>query len=257
MHESKISNRSVLTVTAIGLVASISFPHGAQAQSKQDAVGGILGLIGNISQGAAKSKAQKGWAQTGEPVRACINTMFSEKNLSVEQLAAAGVGPTDPRIAQLVTSCNQIMSAQLQTNISCNVTNSKGHQVQSLCNQVFAKEENGKISEVSREDFLRAAARGEKVQVALLETSVANSARLNEERRLAEVERQAFLASPEGKRQAAADAARARKAAADQAARQKAAEVTRHGRAKCLRHAWPSIGHSNRFAFVYHRINIA
>lgn len=83
------------------------------------------------------------------------------------------------------------------------------------------------VTSLSRDDFLRAAGNGEKVQIAVLELSSANSARLAEEERLAEAERQRFLASPEGKKQLAAEAAHTRQAAAAAAARQKAAEAAR------------------------------
>lgn len=146
----------------------------------------VLLISATMPTASAQSRqAQKGWAQISAPIRACLNTTLEPKKLTVEQLSAAGISPSDERISPLVTSCNQIMAAQLQTNIPCNVTNSKGQQVQSICNQVFAKDENGQIFEVSRDDFLRAAGNGEKVQIAILETSVANAARLEGERRVA------------------------------------------------------------------------
>jgi hypothetical protein len=226
---------SVLLISATMPAAS------AQSRQAQDTAGAIGNLFGALAKAGAKSKAQKGWAQISEPIRACLNTTLEPKKLTVEQLAAAGISPSDERISPLVTSCNQIMAAQLQTNIPCNVTNSKGQQVQSICNQVFAKDENGQIFEVSRDDFLRAAGNGEKVQIAVLELSSANSARLAEEQRLAEAERQAFLASPEGKRQAAAEATRrleaekaSRQAQAASAARARAAEVAEATRMRLL-----------------------
>ncbi len=195
---------SVLLISATMPTAS------AQSRQAQDTAGAIGNLFGALAKAGAKSKAQKAWAQIGEPIKACLNTTLESKKITVEQLVAAGIAPSNDQIAQLVTSCNQIMAAQLQTNIPCNVTNSKGQQVVSTCNQVFAKDENGQIFEVSRDDFLRAAGNGEKVQIAVLELSSANSARLAEEQRLAELERQAIRASQEGKRQAAARVANAR-----------------------------------------------
>lgn len=165
------------------VLATSSMPVAAQSNKAGDTIGALGNLFGALAQAGAKSKAQKGWAQTNEQVRACVNTTLSSKKIAVDQLIAAGISPTDARVSPLVTSCNQIMSAQLQTNIACNVTNSKGQQVQSLCNQVFAKDVNGQLTEVSRDDFLRAAGAGEKVQVAILETSAANAARLEGERR--------------------------------------------------------------------------
>ncbi len=180
---------SVLLISATMPTAS------AQSRQAQDTAGAIGNLFGALAKAGAKSKAQKGWAQISEPVKACLNITLESKKLTVEQLLAAGISPSDERISPLVTSCNQIMAAQLQTNIPCNVTNSKGQQVQSICNQVFAKDENGQIFEVSRDDFLRAAGNGEKVQIAVLELSSANSARLAEERRLAEAEKSRIAAA--------------------------------------------------------------
>ncbi|MFM7028530.1 MAG: hypothetical protein ACKOXK_07640 [Chakrabartia sp.] len=202
-------------LAALSLAALFtSSPLAAQNNANQNGLGGIANLLGAIAQSAAKSNAKKGWAQTSEPIQACVNTALSSKNVTVDQLIAAGIGPTDKRVAPLITSCDQILSAQLKTNIACTVTNAKGQQVQSTCNQVFAKEENGSVSEITRDEFIQRAGSGEKIQIAILETTVANNARLAEEERQAEVERQRYLASPEGKRQAAAAAAKAKQEAA-------------------------------------------
>lgn len=214
------------TAAALLLISSLFGPAAAQSNRTQDGMGALGNLLGALAQAGAKSKAQKGWTQVSEQVRACVNTTLSSKNITVEQLIAAGIAPSDQRVAPLVTSCNQIMSAQLQTNIPCNVINSKGQQVSSTCNQVFAREVNGQVAAISRDDFLRAAGNGEKVQIALLETSMSHSARLQAEQRQADLERQKFLASPEGKRQVAAAAAAEKKRAADEAARAKQAQVT-------------------------------
>ena len=125
------------------LLISATMPTAyAQSRQAQDTAGAIGNLFGALAKAGAKSKAQKGWAQISEPVKACLNITLESKKLTVEQLLAAGISPSDERVSPLVTSCNQIMAAQLQTNIPCNVTNSKGQQVQSICNQVFAKDEN-------------------------------------------------------------------------------------------------------------------
>lgn len=108
----------------VGLALSTA-PVAAQSNRTQDGIGALGNLFGALAQAGAKSKAQKGWVQVGEQVRACVNTTLSSKNITVDQLIAAGIAPGDQRVAPLVTSCNQIMSAQLQTNIPCNVTNSK------------------------------------------------------------------------------------------------------------------------------------
>ena len=211
---------------SILLISVTVTPVSAQSNQTQEAIGTLGNLFGALAQAGAKSKAKKGWAKISEPVKACVNMTLASRNLTVDQIVAAGVTPTNQQVAPLITFCDQILVAQLQTNVACNVSNSKGQQVVSTCNQVFAKDENGTITEISRDDFIRAAGNGEKVQIGIFETSVANAARLNEERRLAEAERQAFLDSPEGKRQAAATAARAKAVAAAEAgnkARQAAA----------------------------------
>lgn len=204
-------NRLHLAASALaigGLSLNVATEALAQTNSGQNAAGGILGLFGTIAQEAAKSNARKRWDQTTPEIKQCVNTMFAAKNISVDQIAAAGIAPNDARISQLVASCQTIMTAQPKTNFPCNVTNSKGQQVATTCNESFAKEVNGSLVPISRDDFLRAAGNGEKVQVANFEAVAAQNARLAEERRLAEAERQRFLASPEGKQQAAANAAK-------------------------------------------------
>jgi hypothetical protein len=212
-------------------------PVSAQSNQTQEAIGTLGNLFGALAQAGAKSKAKKGWATTSEPVKVCVNMMLASKNLTVDKILAAGVAPTDQRVATLVTFCDQVLAAQLQTNIACNVSDSKGKPVSSTCNQVFAKNANGTIVEISRDDFIRAAGNGENVQIGVFETLVANAGRLQAERRdveakqrEVEAERQRFLASPEGKRQAAAEALRAKQAAAT-AARDKAIRAAEAARA--------------------------
>jgi hypothetical protein len=229
-----VINNFVKLFTTAALVTVTVTPVSAQSNQTQEAAGALGNLLGALAQAGAKSKAKKGWAKISEPVKACVNMTLASRNLTVDQIVAAVVAPTDQQVAPVITFCDQILVAQLQTNIACNVSNSKGQQVTSTCNQVFAKDENGAITEISRDDFIRAAGNGEKVQIGIFETSVANAERLQAEQRdleakqrEAEAERQRFLASPEGKKQLAAEAARARQAAAATAARQKAAEAAR------------------------------
>lgn len=212
---------------SILLISVTVTPVSAQSNQTQEAIGTLGNLFGALAQAGAKSKAKKGWAKISEPVKACVNMTLASRNLTVDQIVAAGVTPTNQQVAPLITFCDQILVAQLQTNVACNVSNSKGQQVASTCNQVFAKDENGTITEISRDDFIRAAGNGEKVQIGIFETSVANAARIDSERRQAAVERERFLASPEGKRQTAAEADRQRKVALEEKARAVTAQKAR------------------------------
>lgn len=182
-------NRLHLAASALaicGLPLSVATEADAQTNSGQSAAGGILGLFGTIAQEAAKSNARKKWDQTTPDIKQCVNTMFAAKNISVDQIIAAGIAPNDPRISQLVASCQVIMTTQPKTNFPCNVTNSKGQQVATTCNESFAKEVNGSLTPISRDEFLRAAGSGEQVQVANFETVAAQNARLAGERKGAE-----------------------------------------------------------------------
>ena len=155
--------------------------------------------------------------------------MLTSKNVSVDQFADAGIAPNDQRVAPAINACNQYLTTPLKTDFPCTVTNSKGEQVTTTCNQSYAKEVNGALVPISGEDMLIAAGGGEKVVAGNFETTVAQKARLAQEewaaaeaqraeaarlaaeRRQEEARRAAFLASPEGKRQASAEAAQAAK----------------------------------------------
>lgn len=167
---------------------SISLATASVAQSRQNqqganALGDLIGMIANAS---AKSKAKKGWAQVGPEIHQCVNTMFASQNVKVEQFIAAGMSPTDANMAPVIELCQTVMTAQLKSNFACNVANAKGQQVPTTCFQSYAKAVNGKWVPVSRDDFLRAAANDEKVSVADFETQAAQTARLAEEKRLAQ-----------------------------------------------------------------------
>jgi hypothetical protein len=213
-----ISFRRLLTILVLSMLA-VGGSQTAYAQSNNTAntVGGIVGLFAGIAQAGAKADAQKKWMQVAEPVRACVNVAYSSKGVTLDQIYNEGIAPSDQRIAPVMNFCNATMTRQLRQNFACNVQNSKGQQVTSICSEGFARPVNGSLTAASTEDYITAAMNGEKVQVGVFETGAGRTARGRAERaqeeelaRKAEAERQAFLNSPEGKRQAAEQAAQAK-----------------------------------------------
>lgn len=219
-------------LAAFALLAFAAMPAKAQENSPQNTIGAIGNLFGALAQAGAKANAERAWAKVNPQITQCANTMLSGKNVTVDQLIAAGLGPNDQRIAPIINACNAVLTAQLRTNFPCSVTNSKGQQVTTTCNESFAKEVDGSLVALSIDDVILAAGNGEKITAANFETVEAQQVRLAEEQRQAQAERQAFLASPEGKRQVAAEAARARQAelARKQAAAARAAELAKKPR---------------------------
>ena len=211
-----ISFRRLLTILVLSMLA-VGGSQTAYAQSNNNTantVGGIVGLFAGIAQAGAKADAQKKWMQVAEPVRACVNVAYSSKGVTLDQIYNEGIAPSDQRIAPVMNFCNATMTRQLRQNFACNVQNSKGQQVTSICSEGFARPVNGSLTAASTEDYITAAMNGEKVQIAAIETGAGRTARERAERdqqeelaRKAEAERQAFLNSPEGKRQAAAQIA--------------------------------------------------
>lgn len=197
---SKIFHRGSMS---LALVAVIVTPAAAQYKRQQDPIRAIGDLIGAAVQAGAKSKAERAWIKASQPLRSCVNTAFSSKNVAIEQLAEAGIPPSDQRIAPIIAFCDEINKTELQTNFVCNVTNSKGLQVSSFCNQEFAKDEGGLITEITRDEFIQRAGDGGKVQIAIVETAEAKRGRLAEEQRVVNAERQRYLNSREGMRAAA------------------------------------------------------
>ena len=253
-----ISFRRLLTILVLSMLA-VGGSQTAYAQSNNTAntVGGIVGLFAGIAQAGAKADAQKKWMQVAEPVRACVNVAYSSKGVTLDQIYNEGIAPSDQRIAPVINFCNATMTRQLRQNFACNVQNSKGQQVTSICSEGFARPVNGSLTAASTEDYITAAMNGEKVQIAAIETGAGRTARERAERaqqeelaRKAEAERQAFLNSPEGKRQIAAEAAQAKREEA-----QKIAEAVRHAKEypyiaiiTCGFSGWQNVGSSICFA---------
>ncbi len=202
--------------TRISFLLAISFTSNltpqaafAQSNSTEQAIGAAANLLGILAQGAAKGNAQKAWSQLDPQVIQCVNTVFEAKNVTADQFVAAGMAPNDARLAPIINMCSAVLTAQPKENFPCNVTNSKGQEVPTKCVETFAVETNGTLNPVSRDDFLRAVGNDQKVQIANFETQDAQNSRLQAERLAAEAERQRYLASPEGKRQVALEAAEA------------------------------------------------
>lgn len=182
-HKLKTTICAISVATLSISLATASFAQSRQNQQGANALGDLIGMIANAS---AKSDAKKKWAKVSPEIQQCVNTMFSSKNVNVDQIIAAGMSPTAKDIAPVIELCQTVMTAQLKTDFSCNVPNSKGVQVPTTCVQSYAKAVNGKWAPVSRDDFLRAVGNDEKVIVGDFETTVAQNARLAEEKRLAQ-----------------------------------------------------------------------
>lgn len=133
-------------------------------------------------QAQSVSNTQREWRQVDPQVKQCINLMLSSKNVSVEQLGAAGIAPNDQHISPAINACNQYLATPLKTNVPCTVTNSKGLQVATTCNESYAKEVDGSLVPISGDEMLVAAGNGEKIAASLFETTVAQTARLAEEK---------------------------------------------------------------------------
>lgn len=218
-----------------------------QYQQSENPLGDLIGMIGRAS---AKSKAKKRWAQVGPEIQQCVNTYLESRKITVQQMIAEGLSPDHEKVTPIVTMCQSVMATQLKENFACNITNSKSVQVATTCVQSYAKAVNGKWAPISRDDFLRAGSNNEQVTIADFETVAAQTARLAEEKRLAQevaakaeaarVERLAreeearrqFAASPEGKRLAAEQAARERLAAAEARRKPRGYEIVCNGSVK-------------------------
>ena len=199
-------------VAALALLVGTTTSALAQSNQTQNTIGALGNLFGALAQAGAKANALKQWQAQDAQIIQCINTIYASKNITADSFVAAGVGPNDQRVAPVITLCKAVMAAQPKVDFPCNVTNANGQQVASKCSEAYAVSRNGSLVAVSRDDFLRAAGNGEQVQVANFETAEANAARLQAEQ--LQAERKRFMASPEGKRQLAVEAAQARQAQA-------------------------------------------
>lgn len=161
--------KTALYATSVAAL-SIGLAITALAQSRQNQQG----------SSAAKSDAEKKWAEVGPQIRQCVNTMFSTKNINVDQISDSGMSPTDKNIAPVIELCQTVTTAQLKANYPCKVTNSKGEQVSTTCSQSYAKAVNGKWVPISRDDFLRAVSKGEQVNIGDFEAKALQNAALSE-----------------------------------------------------------------------------
>ncbi len=258
-------------VTLALSITTASFAQFQQNRSRQyqqsdNPVDALIGMIGRVS---AKSKAKKKWAQVGPDIQQCVNIYLEPRKITVHQMIAEGLSPDHEKVAPIVTVCHKAVTTQLKENFPCKVVNAKGVEkrveVTTVCQEFFAKAVNGQWVAISRDDYIRASARKEAVTVIAFETLAAESARLAEEKRLAreaaakaeaarverlareeaarkarEEERQRFLASPEGKQQAAEQAASERRAEIKrQAEARLAATPLSPAQARSMLRVWP------------------
>lgn len=121
--------------------------------------------ISQAGQAPENPNAPKSWNDVSSSVKACVNTAYSEENVTVDQMIAAEIAPDDQRISPTISYCIQTMAIELKKDFSCKVQDAQGQITQSTCQQNFAKIVNGAPTAISRDDAIRASVRGEKVQV--------------------------------------------------------------------------------------------
>lgn len=160
MRKGVLRGLVVTLIAAIALVVTAASPTMAQSNSSQGAVGS-----------SAQANALKQWQAQDAHVIQCINTIYADKNITADSFVAAGVGPTDQRVAPVIKLCNVVMTAKPKTNFPCNVTSANGKQLTSTCNESYAVNVNGSWKPVSRDDFLRALGAGQQAQVLNFEVS--------------------------------------------------------------------------------------
>ena len=194
----------------------------AQNVTPQNGTSAFGGLLGSIIQSAQKAEARAKWEKLDHATRVCAATYMSAKQVNFDAVVNGGISPEHPQLAPIVKFCGDLAAKQLKQNFGCTVNDSSGAPVSTMCDEAFAQNIDGKISRLTKEQFIRAVATGKKVLIANAETDTAKSARLAkaaqlaEEQRIAreqeahkqaeaaEAEHKRFMESPEGKRQAAA-----------------------------------------------------
>lgn len=117
------------------------------------------------------------WNDVSAPVKTCVNTAFSEENVTLDQIIAANITPNDQRTSAIVRYCIQTMAIELKKDFPCKVRDAQGQITESTCQQNFAKIVNGVPTSISRDDAIKASVRGEKVQVSTFQTPRESKAR--------------------------------------------------------------------------------
>ena len=172
-------------IAAFTTMALSITPVKAQAKSNQSGIEALSNLFGAIAKAGEKSKAVKQWKSQDPLLIQCVNTIFSSKSITTDTIAASGMGPTDHRISPLIDLCKAVSTAELRTNIQCNVANERRQMVDTICDESYAIVRKGSWVAISRDDFLRAVGDGETVDVKPFETGIARTKRGRAERQAA------------------------------------------------------------------------
>ena len=177
-------------------------------------VGGFLAAIQKQQEIEAN---QKTWVTVPPDVKTCLGFALARNNLTVDGLISSGVSARDPRLGSVMNSCNIIANRQLRINVPCQISDERMGQVSTVCSEYYAQNSNGTIITISRDDFIRISSSGASgISVILRETPEGKVARLEQARLKAEADRQNYLNSPEGRQQAALEAAQQKQREDDQ-----------------------------------------
>ena len=118
-----------------------------------------------------KPEVQSAWGKLESEMHVCIVAAASLANTSEYALQAAGVLPSDPRLAEVMQSCEKATHI-LKKNFSCTVTRPSGAVESTYCDQVWEARDGGITQPISSAEAYRRAFNGQAGTLVALDQEV-------------------------------------------------------------------------------------
>ena len=116
----RAGSRQSKTCKLAAIVAAVGYSllvgHPVEAQNSQSLVPGLLGAFGNAAAQARQAQIVKqrqeaavAWSSIDPAFRGCLQ---NNAHVSIDQLIANRIPPSDPRVANLLNQCSQAIAAE-------------------------------------------------------------------------------------------------------------------------------------------------
>ena len=137
-------------------LAALSFlASNVAAESQIDPQRVIGGAIG-VSQ---SQQAATDWNKTLPLMQTCFNIALQRQRTNLNAIIQQGIGPDDPRLAQIKQSCEQYSNKQFRTGFACTLNAPDGRVVNTTCDEAFAiPRTNGTLQQITVEQAMRESA---------------------------------------------------------------------------------------------------
>jgi hypothetical protein len=130
-------------------------------------------LLFCVPSSSVEASTAKEWKKLPPKVLKCFRLAAEHENVTLEQIIASGLKPSDQRLAPTMQVCQQY-AKEMRNGFDCTLTDPNGNSVRTLCREYYVDTQQ---REITADDALQLSLSGQSVQIMNVETPEGLAAR--------------------------------------------------------------------------------